>query len=812
MFGFFSRKTLYDQYESTVNEIKKFISQNKNLKDSKPYEKKVFFTNLTYVQSIFSKLVSIKENLSKEKNQEEIDLLSNITHSYDFMDILYLYFKNNNLFKNLNSTTLESEENANKKTNLKEHIDDIEFIKYLINFNSNFYQLYKFKPHLIKTNMEVSINLLLDLLSNTNDINPIKETIDLVYQLTNLFNTDDGYYFYTYELKNKDYSILVNLVYSILMNYTKNDHLFQDSNFKKTVRKSIINIFQASHYETFCNSEYFINSFFSEILIGRLCIYFEMIPFSFDLTENSPTLDISFNIKENFQCMFDEVFEFREFIFFFSKLYDSIRDINLKEQIKLLFFNWFLVELVQERLLSKNLKVFRSTMQYLIFIMMNTKSNEINFLIYFFVFGFPDSITQFKIKKQGFDGLFFMKELEKIQTKLFLSNNSLLDNKEIENQSIKELQKLNENDKEKVENKPKEENYHKRNLSNICGNTGIIRKNKSNNLIEEKEEKKSEPLVKKGSDLENLSSDNNLDVNSIVFKVMKERVDFNTEITSNTVNNNFSNSKLKMNKERQDSSILNNNKENFPSRFNYLQHDYISISYKIITKLKIKTQSVDLICIRFFDIILEKFPFLSIQKLISPFCDSLLDKFKLSYYKLSKTYPSDLSKMISFCEIIDKKKFTTDTIMNILKINMYSTMNMYCNNDIDFQLYYYTIKEENDQMNFIEKQVNNDYFMNDDEKLEVNNNYGNLKDVKFNLNNYFKSPLESYMNKRLEKNLYSNLLSGHLYEDDVEAVEDEFNNIYIGFLKTLIEEFSNFFFNKPMKNIFLTVSFIHFRE
>lgn len=40
MFGFFTRKTLYDQYENSLKDVKKFITDNKYLKDSKPYDKK----------------------------------------------------------------------------------------------------------------------------------------------------------------------------------------------------------------------------------------------------------------------------------------------------------------------------------------------------------------------------------------------------------------------------------------------------------------------------------------------------------------------------------------------------------------------------------------------------------------------------------------------------------------------------------------------------------------------------------------------------------------------------------------------------
>ena len=96
--------------------------------------------------------------------------------------------------------------------------------------------------------------------------------------------------------------------------------------------------------------------------------------------------------------MYRNYFDFWDFIYFINKFSNTIRSIKLKERLKLLFFNNFLLKYFQDRINCCNLKIIRSTLQYLLLMITLINDTEIITLLYSFIFGFKDSKTNYIFK------------------------------------------------------------------------------------------------------------------------------------------------------------------------------------------------------------------------------------------------------------------------------------------------------------------------------------------------------------------------------------------------------------------------------
>lgn len=763
---------------------------------------------------------TLAKNLPNPQDSEIVDIIKYFSHSKVFSD-LYTHFRDN--------------------TDL--------LIKPFLKISINFLQCYTLNNHFIKSNFQIFQELILNLLPYTFEIHQTEIT-ELIYEICKLFCKENKYYLLyqinknTTSIKNNEvYGInnMGELIYSCLINLLKNDHMHKNTEIKKQIRKSFIICFQ---YSEIYNSEFFNKSYFAEIIIERLCIYFEMMPNYFDIFEDK-TLDIAYNIQQSFPLLLVEFLEFRDFIQFFSKLYDTIRSKVLTEQIKTLFFNWFLLEEVQPHLLTQDIKEFRTNLQYLIFMMMKISSSELVFVIYFFVFGFPESLTNFKLKKSGFEGLKKLKEIENQYNKEFSHNykkSHLIENTNlIPTIKMKSFSQYTFFDKEGEIYKRATELSQSHRNSNITNSKITNQPSNSNNL-----------------NYDNKSDNFDLDLNkdTTLYKLINEKIELNTSIGANF---NFglkknSTQNLSIDNSTKRSSI-NPPKEYDTSKFNYLIHDYIGISFAIISKMKLKNNFTDIVCLRFFELILEKFPFISIQRIILPFCESVVDKHKIISSKLNAKYPNDLSEFISFIEIVDGNKFSSQSIINYLNYDISNSVSIYIKNDIDFYLYYHSIREDKEQLNFIDQQIleseqllreslleamegrkkkayKNSLYANSNNNSNNNlnalnnfnhsNNRSTFSDLNSSKNNLLKvkglgrnstynkeNILSNYLlskNKGGERNLYSNSYLCRVYDDEVEGVEDELNNIYIGVLKNIVEQFTSFFYNKSVKNIFLSVS------
>lgn len=187
------------------------------------------------------------------------------------------------------------------------------------------------------------------------------------------------------------------LIFSIILSIFKTDNLIKEYEFKKLTRRAIIICLS---FDEIAESEYMENeSYLCEIIIEKLCTYYQMIPNYFDLAEDHSTLEVVPSISKTFPVMLNIYLEFRDFIYFFNKVCNTIRSIKLIEKLKIILFNKFLIEKVQDKLLSDDLKVIRSNLQYLLFILKSIKNIEIVKVIFNFMFGFDESKTNYNLRK-----------------------------------------------------------------------------------------------------------------------------------------------------------------------------------------------------------------------------------------------------------------------------------------------------------------------------------------------------------------------------------------------------------------------------
>ena len=132
-----------------------------------------------------------------------------------------------------------------------------------------------------------------------------------------------------------------------------------------------------------------------------------MLPEYFDISEEleDSTIEVAPNLKRTFPVLLNTYLEFRDFIYFYNKICNTIRSFALKEKMKIYLFNKFLVENLQERLLSKNIKIFRTNLQYFIFILKTIKHIEFVMLIFNFLFGFNDRTSRMEYTNKTINSL-----------------------------------------------------------------------------------------------------------------------------------------------------------------------------------------------------------------------------------------------------------------------------------------------------------------------------------------------------------------------------------------------------------------------
>ena len=186
------------------------------------------------------------------------------------------------------------------------------------------------------------------------------------------------------------------IIFSSLMNLLEVDHLIKTFEYKKYIRRSLI---VHLSFDLFINSSYFQNkATFVEILINKLCNYYQMLPTSFDFESKTRTLEAGCNIHLNFHVLCPLYFEFTDYATFLNKITNCFTNENIKKKLKHYFFNKFLIKNVQPYLLSDDPKVSRSHFQYLVSFLHISKNSAMEDVIIDFLFGFSESKIARKFK------------------------------------------------------------------------------------------------------------------------------------------------------------------------------------------------------------------------------------------------------------------------------------------------------------------------------------------------------------------------------------------------------------------------------
>ena len=182
------------------------------------------------------------------------------------------------------------------------------------------------------------------------------------------------------------------------MNLLEIDNAIKTFEYKKYIRRSLI---VHLSFDLFINSSYFQNkATFVEILINKLCNYYQMLPTKFDFEEATRTLEAGCNIHLNFHVLCPLYFEFTDYTTFLNKIANCFTNDNIKTKLKNYFFNHFLIKNVQPLLLSEDPKISRTHFQYLVSFLHIIKNSTMEDIIIEFLFGFSESSIARKFKNE----------------------------------------------------------------------------------------------------------------------------------------------------------------------------------------------------------------------------------------------------------------------------------------------------------------------------------------------------------------------------------------------------------------------------
>lgn len=210
------------------------------------------------------------------------------------------------------------------------------------------------------------------------------------------------------------------IIFSSLMNLLEIDHLIKTFEYKKYIRRSLI---VHLSFDRFIGTSYFQNkSTFVEILVNKLCNYYQMLPTSFDFESSTRTLEAGCNIHLNFHVLCPLYFEFTDYTTFLNKITNCFTNENIKQKLKHYFFNQYLIKNVQPLLLSDDPKVSRTHFQYMVSFLHIIKNAAMEDVIIDFLFGFNESKIEKKFsgdgkkkektEKEKYDDLFVDKTVE----------------------------------------------------------------------------------------------------------------------------------------------------------------------------------------------------------------------------------------------------------------------------------------------------------------------------------------------------------------------------------------------------------------
>jgi len=374
--------------ENVINKTNKVITiyEMKKISDLELIWGKI----ITFSKNISKKDILIKycdllsQYIKNEIKENNLDLKSN---SNSNNHIVLEYFKNNIILEKITNFIITCPDNR----------------EVFISYSSYFLNLLKFREEIIKDNK---------LLKKT-----IFQTIIHLFEELKKYK-------YKFKLKN-EFSLFLNVVTRIILNYPnfvpffkvrkeniythiqyddyfifscllillEIDDTIQEFEHKKYIRRSLIVYLS---FDEIINSFYFQKKIiFVEILINKLCNYYQMLPESFDFEKITGNLEIGCNLHFNFQTLCPKYFDYVDYISFLNKITNCLSG-NIKNKFKFYFFNKFLINNLQSFILSSDLKKSRTHFQYMISLIYFSKSDLIIDTIINFLFGFRDTPTEMK--------------------------------------------------------------------------------------------------------------------------------------------------------------------------------------------------------------------------------------------------------------------------------------------------------------------------------------------------------------------------------------------------------------------------------
>ncbi len=181
------------------------------------------------------------------------------------------------------------------------------------------------------------------------------------------------------------------IFFTNLLRLLEIDMIIKEFNYKKYIRRSLIVCMCFD--EIYNDLEYLNDCGFIIILITKLCNYYEILPEYFDFIQNSSTLEIIINMNKTFNVLTENFVLFNDYVGFLNKICNMFNNHILKEKFKYFFFNKFLIQTVQEKLLNNSTKISRTNFQYILSMLFYVNNNEIIDVIFNFFFGFNEQKT-----------------------------------------------------------------------------------------------------------------------------------------------------------------------------------------------------------------------------------------------------------------------------------------------------------------------------------------------------------------------------------------------------------------------------------
>ena len=354
MFSFFYRK----KDENTIKNIWEKISQNIATTTKKD------LSNLAENFNTFYKLI---KDESKKINSDGIN-----------------YIKDNNVLNEIIKYAINK---------LELRIILFEYLSLLLNQLKYISYIFEYNDDLFSSLQNLIINLKKELDKKTYKFINKNEFANILNSLTRLLlNYPQKLSYFIIKEKrlysNEEYDDFI--IFSCLLKLLELDNMINNYNIKKNIRRSLI-VFLS--FDEINKNDYLLNdSFIVEILIDKLCNYYQMLPSHFDIDVNSKSLEPSANI--NLACFKTIYLNYKDYIIFLDKIISSFTNIKLKKKFENYFFNKFLLENILPNLKSYNLKKFRSNLQYILTLLKFSKNNKIiiNPLSYFLL-GLKDELN-----------------------------------------------------------------------------------------------------------------------------------------------------------------------------------------------------------------------------------------------------------------------------------------------------------------------------------------------------------------------------------------------------------------------------------